>query len=971
VNLAVLLVSSKSNTFIERGVFNLTELLRDSTKLEREIGFCALYHLALGHYKQGDPRTALGEVTRLLDAKSFHTSALALKQLCINRMIKNQKNSGIFSRLFSRKDDSGPTSVTPPPLPIMSPEEELQLRQEEEKRRRELASMFASTGEGEEIDEEELIRKIIAEDNQRHFDSASPRVLLDDASSSAGNYRGSYSSNASFSTSGQQRDSYLSDTFENGAIASPSVAPASVLVHHRDPSQRASMWVRSKRVTQDLTGFSDARHGKPHDSLPVSLLKKKTRPLRASQSARSSPSAEYLAKLTASSSPNQGKEEGTIEDEEEEEEGEEEVEDLPFEQPQFIFESYTPSPEIGILEAQLSGIGEVHARQDEELKTAHQANIAKCQVEYQALLQLHQTAQYELLRRQQEEVSELQNAQFALIEEEKRIRSMPPEEQGVEAMQLLQQKMLSLSQRQGPLLAQQQQAQVEIVTGQQAEQKAKQEAFKAVLLSHNQQIMDLRSNQANEVLGLQYRITQLKQDDLQRYEDRRSEAAAVYRAHIETLMAQHQAEKDARQAASDARRLERQKARDQRAEEARLRREEARQAEEAEVARQAALKAEQQRIEDTIRAQQEALYRQQQEEMFKQQEAIRVQEEAQLMLQQQQQQQQQQLQMLQQQQYEVQQLQLIEQQRKQELEAQQQAQARPQVEMESPVRLPQQAQQQVLPPNTLPKQPLGAGFVKFAKPPMPSKSPPPTSASPEVIDVFAIVKGPSKPSGPPSGGALPKVPTAAVGVSVAVPPSGKLALAAVSGALPPAPLSTVPPSVSKRPPSSQLPPTPTPSRCLPRGPQPLHLLPALLPPWHPVLLCPLSLHHQVCHHYHPVGPLLVELFPRHPQPRRRHLSWPIPLEAVHCRLQAAPSPPLLLLLPIYKLLPKNQRIIDQHLPCRPFRVDHLCQEFQPPLAVRPSPVLRPHLVQLPTLALVLQCLLCQVLHPPQRSLQRP
>ena len=567
VNLAVLLVSAKTTSFIERGVFNLTELLRDSTKLEREVGFCALYHLALGHYKLGDPRTALGEVSRLLEMKSFHTSALALKQLSIDRMIAKQKNSGLFSRLFSKKDLSSSSLTPSPPLPIMSPEEEELKRQEDERKRQALASMFASA-EGPEIDEDALIREIIAEDNQRHFDSTSPRVILDENSGFGANNRASFVSTATSSSPyGQQRDSYQSD-FNGAGATAPSMKITSV-VSIRMPHQRASMWVRSKRATQDLSGLADMRNTKPHDSLPIGLLKKRTRPLRASQSARSAPSAEYLANLTGPSTPNQGKEDGTMEDPDDESEDEEEDDIEPFQPPQFSFEPYVPSPDIGRLEAQLKSLPGPHAEQEEQLKLRQQADIARCQTEYQELLQRHQAAQYELLRRQQEEVSALQTEQMALMEEEKCMMALPLAEQSMDAMLLLQQKMMDVTGRQSPLLLAQQQSQVKIVADQQGEQKQRQEAFKVLLAGNNQQIFDLRATQANELLDVQGQISQLKQFDYDSYEMRRSMAGDEYRAHVNELMAQWQAAKDAKYAERLAKRQEREKERARKAEEAR------------------------------------------------------------------------------------------------------------------------------------------------------------------------------------------------------------------------------------------------------------------------------------------------------------------------------------------------------------------------------------------------------------------
>jgi hypothetical protein len=717
VNLSMQLVTAKSTSYVERGVFKLTELLRETGSLERELGLCALYHLALGHYKLGDERTALGEVTSLLNSKSFHTSALALKQICINKMISKQKSSGLLSRLMRKKEDNSSQVFQPTNLAFLTPEEETERTNQDEADRAVLATMFASpSSEQQEIDEEEMIRTIIAEDNMRKYGTSSPNFDTNGigdpsftrfdsppppSSSSSGI---SAPSSTSFSSTQSllsnnglpsQRDSYLSDTVENGAMraslpvessASSSLAPglAGSALSGAPAGQRSSAWVRSKPGKEPAeNGFQAAARSKPHDSLPTSLIRK-TRPLRASQSQRSAPSAKYMAQITTlsnqiASTDSASDNYGSDDEDYDEDDGYDDLEEETSVEvmPPFVYRSYSPNPEISRVEAELASLQTNHTIHEEELQQRIKMSIATCQQDYQLLLQVHQAAQYELLRVQQEAVTQLQNDQLAALEEERSFVALPLEQQDPEVSMRLQTRMKELTDKQGPLLDQQQQDQLKMVDDQQAEQKARQEAFKTVLLAHNQEKAEMKARFAQEAITLPEKLAVLKQADIETYLQRKIEAEQVYTSSWEKeqakAKAQREIEREARRVQREARRVERERLRQEeekekqrliRVEQERVRiveeeatrlrveferqqalllqeqelqrqrqrlQEEARKIQEdasrrEQQLRQEALLTEQKQVEESLRAQQEAMLLQQ-HEMARQQAILHVQQE--------------------------------------------------------------------------------------------------------------------------------------------------------------------------------------------------------------------------------------------------------------------------------------------------------------------------------------------------------
>jgi basic salivary proline-rich protein 1/2 len=697
LNVSIPLVLSKSSSYIERGVFKLVELLRDTIEIEKEVGFCALFHLALGHYKLSDERTALGEVQSLLASKSFHTSALALKQLCIDKMISKQKSSGLFSRFLRKKEESQSQQLLTTSLSFLTAEErENAIRTQDEADRAVLATMFPSSVPGQDIDIEAMKKALASNDSLRSrpstIDPSENSSYVDSIHSESGSTApppasGSYQQ-LSFSRPDTMngRDSFMSDATGNPDVRasmpvdlhhssssfSVSSSPASSVLTSTMPPSRSSLWVRSKPGKEPAADPGFQAPVRAHDSLPTSLVRR-SRPLRASQSARSAPSAEYLAKITSSSAPvpHVGDNE---EDGEEEEDEEFELEPfVPEPAPTFEFEPYSADPRIAQVEAVYANLAETHAAQEAEMAQLIKDDIARCKLEYQELLQTHQTAQYDLLKLQQDEVTQLQHDQLAALEEQRVLMSVAPEEQDMVAIQALQDKMKVLTDRQGPLMEQQQQAQLDIVAEQQKIQLERQEQFKAMLAAHSQRKIDLKNQQASELAAYPDRIAAAKQTDMNSYLARKSAAEEAHlaawaatqeakRAEFEKLqMAElevHRAARDASRAERSAKREERLRAKRE-AEEAAAQ-EQARKQAEAEAARvlaeeQARVRAEYERVQAEAEAAQRAVAQQQaeaaaaeraaQEAMLAQQQQALADQQAKLLAQQEEQARQQQAQL--------------------------------------------------------------------------------------------------------------------------------------------------------------------------------------------------------------------------------------------------------------------------------------------------------------------------------------
>lgn len=549
LNACIPLVYSKSTSLLERGVFKLAELLREKTNLEREIGLCALYHLALGHYKLGDERTALGLVQSLLAAKSFHTSAVALKQICIDKMISKQKSSGLFSRLMRKKDDPVTPVYSSANLTFLTEEEERTKQSQAEKDRDFIASLAPPSPPDspfEGVDEIALSPHSSASPTMAtspsgsglNMDQYGAHPFDSDASSASFASLSPSSSQQSFLQQHGQPAAFGADGIENSGFSSShpsgtSSAPNSIALNFASIADagagtRGSSWIRSRpkdgQSAERRPSSAFFSHAAPEEA-PVEKKTRKIRPLRASQSQRSAPTLSFLPDGRISETPAEVDENWDDEEDWDDEELEQTLvsEIAQLEIATFNFPAFAPSfiPGSGLYTD--SHLTARQVTEAEALHAQHAQQIELAKAEYQALLQSHQAAQYELLRVQQEEVSLLNEEQLALLEEEKAAVDDP------DRLAQLSPRFRALTDRQGPLLVKQQEDQGILVEQQGVEQKARQESFRQLLFDQQNEKAGMTARHESE-LGESEQMA--LHDEEAQYEARKSVAAADFEGSL-------------------------------------------------------------------------------------------------------------------------------------------------------------------------------------------------------------------------------------------------------------------------------------------------------------------------------------------------------------------------------------------------------------------------------------------------------
>lgn len=554
LNACIPLVYSKSTSLLERGVFKLAELLREKTNLEREIGLCALYHLALGHYKLGDERVALGLVQSLLAAKSFHTSAVALKQICIDKMISKHKSSGLFSRLLRKKDESVAPIYSAANLTFLTEEEERTKQSQAEKDRDLIASLAPPSPPDSPFDD---VDEIATSPHSTGSPSSPPIGGANNDFDSPFDFD---ASSASLESSNNLSPTLLSPSSSQHSI--PVVAASSIPDHiagggHRAQSTgamsapgsialnfsslagagsgaRGSAWIRStpkdgqpvgerRPSSTSFAGSIPLNSSTPEP--PVEKKTRKLRPLRASQSQRSAPTLSFMPDgsvlVEAPENDDSSSDEEDWDDDGEEKALETEIGKLEIST--FNFPAFSPSftPGSGLYtDSNLTAHQVVEA---EALHAQHGQQIELAKVEYQALLQAHQAAQYELLRIQQEEVTLLNAEQLSLLEEEKDAAG------DADRLAQLSPRFRALTERQGPLLVKQQEDQALLVEQQGVEQKARQDAFRQILLEQQNEKAGLAARQESELVESERQALLLEH---QTYESRKSIAAADFEGNL-------------------------------------------------------------------------------------------------------------------------------------------------------------------------------------------------------------------------------------------------------------------------------------------------------------------------------------------------------------------------------------------------------------------------------------------------------
>lgn len=602
LDLCVPLVQSKTTALLERGVFKLSEFLRESNGIEKEVGLCALYHLALGHFKLGDERTAFAEVNALLTAKSFHTSALALKQNCIDKMISKQKSSGFFSRLMRKKDDSSSASAfNPATLTFLSEEERKGANEKQSEQDSALIASMTSP-EGENGENEEFLRDSNGAERSFKFPVGSSGAvsgsrdyslsLADPQSSSSSPLPilQTHPSQNSIHSNGPSSDGTGSDANDFYLPRSPSspnmtahssvkLGPSSSLAS-MPAGSRGSAWLRSKPSTSEFSDLSTPGTAsslklklKPHESLPNALTKR-SRPLRASQSQRTAPpSSSYLSMVTTPSSNSTTAPDSDDSESEEEDWEDEELEqalqkDLEaLERSTFSFHDFTPSfvPGSGLYTD--SELTSKHAAESDALAAEHKQAIDAVKQDYQSMLKSQQAEQYELLRVQQEEVSRLNAEQLALLEEEKQAMNSSADPSVLLAMGT---RMKELTDRQAPLMEQQKLDQEKLVAEQGVMQKEKQDSFRALLVSHQQARIELASKQEQELNVSEQRALQ---EEKAKHEKEKENAELNFQGNLASKVSEKKEQLAQVRATIESKRIERERKKAEKAERKRIEKE--------------------------------------------------------------------------------------------------------------------------------------------------------------------------------------------------------------------------------------------------------------------------------------------------------------------------------------------------------------------------------------------------------------